>query len=1142
MKKKRNEEEDVQRANLPKIIRIMKLICLFMLVALVQVSASTYSQNTKLNLSGQNLSIEQVLGRIEDQSEFSFFYNAKEVDLSKTVTVNIKDQQIDQVLNDLLEGTGLTYTINNKLIVIHKQQSAESGKMAAQQRNVSGKVTDSTGAPLPGVSVVVKGTTSGTITDFDGNYQLSNLPADATLVFSFVGMKSQEISASSRTIIDIQMLEQTIGIEEVVAIGYGELPKRSVTTSMSTVDGTQFQEMPVGTVAEGLYGLMSGIRIQQSNGQPGTAPTIRIRGSGSITNSNDPLYVIDGFPTNDPTYFTNLSANEIENISVAKDAASAAIYGSRAGNGVIIVTTKKGIKNQRTKVNFDATIGISQPQRYIDVLNAHEFVEMVKEARYAYNMPYLALLDDPSQWKETNWQKEIFRNDALLQRYNLSMDGGSDKIRYNISANIQDQEGIVVNSFNQRIGLSGKVEADVSKHIIVGVNLSPTYSKMRRQDVSGGNTSVTSGGVADAITYPPIFAPYVENGDYFQIPQHAANTGFNTELSNPLSKLLEIDNDFTTFLSRNQVFIAIKPIEGLSINSNFNFATNSTKNEYYRSAFSPGSSRRGNKSTPNLAAIDAYRSSAFGYNWYWSTTANYSKTFKDIHTITALLGYDVSYFSDFSVRQDDRTDSNYPVAYDNTAIANVNGALLFNGSSTNTEYAFDALFSRLIYDYKGKYLASASIRQDRSSKFGPSNREGLFWSTSLAWNFSEESWVQENFGWLTVGKIRGSYGVTGNDQTGGNYVWMATLAKDDYYAFGQGTNVSRVTGYYPNGYSNPLLGWEKNTQFDIGLELGLFNRLSLTIDWYRRKSDAVLSASIPNLNGKSSSVMMNAGEVENKGVEVEIGAPIINKELKWKADFNISFNRNKLLSLATGQDYYGSVSGSIRNYVGRPLGDMYLYRCIGTFNTQEDVEKYAKYYTQSIGDIMYKDLDNSSTITSKDMEYVGNYQPKFNAGFSSEFSYKNFDVSFVLDGQYGGIIYWGYGYSGALNRYMENSIAYYGLNRWRSPQEPGNGYSQKAGTFNILGAINQSDRFLFSSDFLRIRNLSFGYKIPTNLVRKIGFENLRVSVNIQNLYTFCDYPGYSVESTSSTLPTAIGSDTGQYPSSRTMTFGIRAGF
>ena len=1125
---------------LKKNLLKMKLTFLCLLLGIAQLLASKgFSQSTvRLTLNLEDVRVEEVLLQIEEQSNLYFIYNREVVDVNRKVNVSYNNMELPQVLSNLFTGTGVEYEIRENHVIL----KSSSGQAVQQSIKVSGKVTDSSGSPLPGVTVVLKGTTQGTITGGDGNFSLTNVSRDAILVFSFVGMRTQEINIAGRTSIDVVLEEETIGIEEVVAIGYGELSKRSVTTSMSKVDGTQFQEMPVGTVAEGLYGLMSGIRIQQNDGQPGAAPSIRIRGAGSITNSNEPLYVIDGFPTNDNTYFTNLSANDIESISIAKDAASAAIYGSRAGNGVIIVTTKKGSKNEKPKINFDATIGVSQPQRYIDVLNASEFVEMVKEARDAYGMPYLAILDDPSQWKETNWQKVIFRDDALMQRYNLSIDGGSDKIRFNVSANFQDQEGIIVNSFDQRIGLAAKIEADLNRFITVGVNLSPTYSKKRVQDPSGGNTSVTKGGIADAITYPPIYAPYQENGDYFQIAQHASNSGFNTELSNPLSKLLEIDNDYTTFLTRNQAYVKIKPVAGLVINSNFNFGTNSAKNEYYRSAYSPGSSRQGNKSTPNLAAIDAYRSSLFGYNWYWSTTANYSHTFNEAHMITALVGYDVSYFSDYSVQQDDRTDSDYPVAYDNTSITNVNGALLYDGSSTNTEYTFDAFFSRLIYDYKGKYLASASIRRDRSSKFGPDNRSGLFWSTSLAWNLSEEPWMKEALDWLTVAKIRGSYGVTGNDQTGENYVWMATMAKDDYYVYGQGTEVDRVTGYYPDGYSNPRLGWEKNTQYDIGIELGLFKRFSFTMDWYRRKSDAVLSASIPNLNGKSSTVMMNAGEVENKGVEIEVGAPIINREFKWKADFNISFNRNKLLSLATGQDYYGSVSGSIRNYVGRPLGDIYLYTCIGTFNTQEDVDTHARYYTQSIGDIMYKDVDNSGSITSNDMEYAGNYQPKFNAGFSSEFSYKNLDLSFVLDGQYGGVIYWGYGYAGALNRYMENSIAYYGLNRWRSAEDPGNGYSQKAGTFNILGAINQSDRFLFSSDFLRIRNISLGYRVPGTFARKIGIQSLKVNLSVQNLYTFCDYPGYSVESTSSTSPTESGSDTGQYPSSRTMTLGIKIGF
>jgi hypothetical protein len=394
--------------------------------------------------------------------------------------------------------------------------------------------------------------------------------------------------------------------------------------------------------------------------------------------------------------------------------------------------------------------------------------------------------------------------------------------------------------------------------------------------------------------------------------------------------------------------------------------------------------------------------------------------------------------------------------------------------------------------------------------------------------------------WLSIAKMRASYGVTGNDQIGSNYVWTSSLSQG-YYIYGAGSASNRVTGYYPSGYSNLGLGWEKNTQFDLGVDIGLFNRISITMDYYKRVSDAVLSASIPNLNGKSGTVTMNAGEIQNKGIELAIDAPILNKKVRWTAGFNISFNRNKLLSLATGNDYYGSTNGMIRNYVGRPLGDMYCYVNIGTFNSAEEVANDAKLFTQSIGDLKFLDYKKDGVINSNDMVYQGNNMPKFNAGLTSQISYKNFNLSFVLDGQYGGLTYWGFGYASGLNRHMENAFAKYARNRWRSENETGDGISQKAGSSNVYGALVSQTRYLFKSDYLKIRNVTLSYKIPGKICSKIGVKNVELNVTGQNLYSFDEYPGYSVEAAGMGGATG-GSDGGNYPTVRTITFGANIDF
>lgn len=1005
---------------------------------------------------------------------------------------------------------------------------------AQDEQRITGMVMDVSDMPVIGAGVVVDGTTYGAVTSVDGTFVL-DVPSGSTLVVSCLGYQEQRVTVvPGQNVYNVVLSDDSTLLDETVVVGYGNLPKRSVTTAVSSMKTDNIENMPVGTLGESLYGQLPGLYVVQSSGQPGADVSLRIRGSGSLTASSDPLYVIDGFPTNDASLFSNLAAEDIENISILKDAASAAIYGSRAGNGVILVTTKKS-KNGKPVISMTVQGGIQQPQRYIDVLNAEEFALMVKDARAAQGMPELALLDDPSQWVVTDWQKDVFFRTAPYQRYNVAVRGSSDRVRYSISGQYQSQDGIVQNSFHRRLGAKSDLEIDVTDWMTVGLSIAPTYTRQRVQNTSGGNTTVTQGTVTEAVTYPPIFGPWMPDGDYFQIQQHTQGTDFNSELTNPLSKLLEINNDYEILKTLSRAFVRMTPLRGLVVNSEISVTTTSQKNEYYRSAYSPGSSRTGNKSTPNLAAIDAYRQSGFNYNWYWSTTATFTREFGN-HNLVAMAGYDVAYNSGYSVRQDDRTDASYPVAYGNNVITNVNGAYIWNGSSSFTEYAFDAVFARLNYDYAGRYVASASIRRDRSSKFGPDNRAGLFWSVSGAWNIAEESFMQ-NMDWLNVAKLRASYGVTGNDNIGNNYVWTSTLVSDQY-VFGQGTGIAAVTGYYPGGYSNRRLGWETNTQVDVGIDIGLFDRLSITLDWYNRISDVVLSASIPNLNGKSGSVTMNAGMVRNRGLEVQISSPVIdNEDFGWLSTFNISFNRNKLLSLATGNDYYGSANGMLRNYVGRPLGDIYLYVNDGVFIDEEDVANSPKYNNWGTpGDLKFKDVDGSGDITVDDMVYVGNNMPKFNAGWINTFRYRNWELSLVLDGQYGGLIYWGFGYSAGLNRHMENSFAIYARDRWRSPEQPGDGISQRAAGNVQLALMNQT-RYLFKSDYLKIRNLSVAYNVPSAICDKIGLDGLKLSLSGQNLFSFDEYPGYSVEAGGMGGATG-GSDSGNYPAVRTVTLGL----
>lgn len=1016
---------------------------------------------------------------------------------------------------------------------------------AHAQSVVTGSVKDGSGEPIIGATIMEKGTSNGGVTDLDGNFSIK-VGDHATLVVSYVGYERQEVPVAGKSTVNIVLTESDRTIDEVVVVGYGAIAKRSVSTAISTVKGDRIAGMPTSNVAQSLVGMSSGITLQQVNGEPGAAPAIRIRGAGSINSGNDPLYVIDGYPTTDSELFNSISPTDIDDIQILKDAASSAIYGSKAGNGVIIVTTKSG-RTGKSRVSFSTQIGVNQVQRYVDVLGSKDYLDMIIEARTNNgtigNFPGLLKLRESGDYANTDWQDEIFRN-ALNYRANANVTGGNENVTYHFSVNYQNEDGILLNSYYRKVNVKGGFDARLNKYVKIGVGFSPTYTKKRAQQPAGGGTEDVTGVIAEALSYPPILPVWQPNGDYTQIAQHYTHYGLNNQLRNPVANLLENSDDSWSIRTLTNAYIEIKPLKSLTVRSSVDLSTNSTKLDYYQSACLLGANETGNKSTPNLSAIDAYRASGFGYNTYWSTTATYDRMFGEKHHLNAVLGYDFEYNSDFSVRQDDRTDADNPVAYKNTSITNVMGANLWTGSSRNTKYAFDALFGRVIYDYDSKYVVSGSLRRDRSSKFGPDNRSGLFYSGSLAWNITEEPWMKR-LSWLTIAKVRTSYGVTGNDQIGTNYAWISTINTNHNVVFG---NVS-FPAYYPNGYSNRELGWEKNKQVDLGIDLAFFNRINLTVDMYRRTSDIVMPANIPDFNGIAGSVYMNSGEVENKGIEVQLNAKVLQGTFNWETTFNWSLNKNKILSLANNQKQLANGKAGtkwadvIRNYVGRPMGDMYMLKVIGTFNTEADLQKYAKKGAEALGDLIFEDVNGDKVIDTNDYQCVGNYQPDFTYGWTNKLGYKNFDLAVTIDGQVGGKVIYAAARAFTLNRYDDNVLAESGLNRWRSAEQPGNGFSHKAGTNNLGANISPSTRYLYNADFLRIRNIALGYTMPRKLCSKIGVESVRFSMNVQNLWTFDSYPGYSVEANyKGNSATNNGVDFGGYPISRVITFGVNLNF
>jgi TonB-linked SusC/RagA family outer membrane protein len=724
-------------------------------------------------------------------------------------------------------------------------------------------------------------------------------------------------------------------LDEIIVVGYGTQVKRNVSTSISSVSASKLGNIATATdPAKAMVGQIAGVRLQQASGAPGENSAIRVRGSGSITSGNNPLYVIDGFPTSDGNLFSSILPSDIESIDVLKDAASAAIYGSRAGNGVIIVTTKKG-KQGKTQFTADVAVGFEQVAKRYDLLKADDFVDMVKEALTHNNKAIPDFLNNKSRWAETDWQDVIFRT-APFYKYQITATGGNEKSRFSISGGYVDQQGVLINSFMKRYNFRVNFDANLTPKLKIGASILPSYSIYRDQNPMGPNTSSDVNGIiAEALSMPPVLPVYQPNGDHFIIFQDDEfKSMFNGTLSNPLNKL-EANKDYRKIFRQSaNVFLDYEPLKGLLLNTTFNAGiTSGIRDMYISGIMAKRGNLTGNISTPDLSAINARRDSYRNINWYWSNTATYHFLLQD-HDFTFLLGYDISMQNDFGVNLTPRTDKDNPVAFDNFIVENIQGAILNQGSSYFNEYAFDAFFGRINYNYKGKYLFSTSLRRDRSSKFGPQNRSGIFPSISGAWNVSDESFL-ESLNWLSLLKIRASYGVTGNDQLAGYYSWISTMSKE-YYVFGHGSD-NRVVGYRPSGFSNEKLGWEKNKQVDVGVDFSFFNnRVGLMVDLYKRNSNTILNASVPIINGKSGTIIQNVGNIENKGLEVTFNSVNLEGPLTWKSDFNISFNRNKILELGMNQTQLrNNTAGTfwndvVRNYVGRPMSDLYMYKVIGT--------------------------------------------------------------------------------------------------------------------------------------------------------------------------------------------------------------------
>jgi TonB-linked SusC/RagA family outer membrane protein len=1146
------------------LVTIMRLT-LYQFMCAVFFSAMTYAHHTpaqellnrNLTLTMSDVTLEKVLSRVEHHAKVRFAYSRDVVRLAETVSVTAKNEALSSVLDRLLAPLGIQYQVLNGQILLSKVkketsfiQPGEKALLDTQQSTdirVRGTVTGSeTNEPLPGVSVVVKGTSSGTTTDIDGKYELSVAGESAVLVFSFVGYTPQEIALGNRNQLDVKLVADIKALNEVVVVGYGTQKRGDITGAVASVSAKDLNGLPTPSLDGALTAKMPGVYVAQTTGTPGGGLTVRVRGTGSIGAGNEPLYVIDGFPvtasysqTSNP--LNSLNPNDIESIEILKDASSTAIYGSRGSNGVVIVTTKSG-KSGKMRVDVDTYTGFQKVTKYLDMMNASEFAQYIVDSRNnawvdaggkpedpnsARSAIYqiLPALQNPSALGEgTDWQREIFRQ-APTHNVQLTLSGGNDKIKYMTSGGYFKQNGIVLNSDFQRYTFRVNLEAQASKRFKIGLNLTPAYTISNPTNSEGH----WSGGgiVLSALTIAPHLPVYKEDGTY--------STGLDlgngfSSIENPVKLAKERINRQSELRLLGTVFGEFKILDNLTYKLLLGTDLESSR----QNTFSPSIVGRDGAVPPVIPS--GSNNTASSYNWLIEHTLNFNKSWGK-HHFDALGGFTAQ-----KVRSDmsSISSTNFP----NDLVETLNAGIVSSASTTAEEWSLLSFLARANYNYDSRYLLTATIRRDGSSRFGPNNKWGVFPSVSAGWRISEEAFMKE----VTVInelKLRASYGHTGNNFIG-NYDHVGLLAKRNYVFAG-----SVVNGLGPNRISNASLSWEKNKQSDIGLELGIFqNRIFLVADYYKKiTSDLLLNVPTPSITGYTTA-RQNIGKIENKGWEFGLTTQNLNKKLKWSTDFNISFNRNKVLALGpSGEPLYGNyqVTSSHVTQIGKPMGNFYGYQVQGIFQTQDEVNSSPAFADSKPGHFRFQDVNGDGKLSSDDRTILGNPQPDFIYGLTNTLSFKGIDLTVLLQGVQGNEILnlgrrFYANYAGTANGIREMN------NSWKSAQDPGDGKTPRVNRdLNKYASSNASANIssvhVEDGSFLRIRNIALGYNLPGALLEKVRMRTMRVYVNLQNPVTWTKYTGYNPEvSVQGASPLEPGVDYGGYPIAKVYTVGLNIGF
>jgi TonB-linked SusC/RagA family outer membrane protein len=983
--------------------------------------------------------------------------------------------------------------------------------LSVQAQQVGGTVTDaSSGETLPGVNVLVEGTTTGTSTNADGRYELNVPSLQDTLIFTYIGYQRAEVSISGQGNLNVQLQPEAIMGEEMVVVGYGTQKKSDLTGSISSVSSEDINTYPTQGMTDAIQGKISGVQIQSVNGgEPGTGYRIRIRGGTSINAGSNPLYVVDGFPGSTPP-----PSEDIESIEVLKDASATAIYGARGANGVVLITTKKGHEGD-TQIDLKLSNSFQQTTKRLDLLNASEFGSLMNDMHLNGggaddDLPYP---NASSLGKGTDWQDQVFR-DGYLQNYQLSISGGSDNVNYYVSGNFYDQKGVIINSDFKRMNILSNLDIQASESFKFGGKLYFARSEKNGTRTQAGSSGASGAGViSGALKFEPTQGIYNEN-DEFSI------SGIGDPHDNPYAVATQRESDNVSDRFEGNLFGEYTIANDLMLRVTAGANINNSRH----GSFLP-TTLVGGRNTGGTGRINAGKSTNFVNENY----LNYEHTFADVHTINFSGGFSYQYY-----RSEGWQASNQEFISDSFSFWNLGGGSNFQSPSSNlSKWTLASWYGRLNYNFDDKYLLTFTGRYDGSSRFGKNNKWAFFPSGAIGWNISNEPFLEDS-DLLSNLKLRASYGITGNTEIG-TYRSLARFSPVFSTVGGQPVNAIR-----PTDVANNNLTWESTTQYDVGLDIGLLNdRFDITADYYYKKTEDLLyNVPLPEYSGYGSS-LQNIGSIENKGVEFSLSSQnITTDKFSWSTRLNISFNRNKILDLAGGDVKYSEAPGHMISTEsqllreGEPVGSFYGWIFDGLYQEGDD---FTAEPNKQPGDVKFKDINGDGTVNNSDQTIIGDPHPDYIWGFTNNVSYQNFDLSIFLQASAGNEmlnftrmeLLW---MSGKSNQLAEAT------NRWTPTNTDTNIPRASSGRSAIV-----SSQWVEDGSYVRVKNISLGYNVPPSILKNI-VRSARVYVSGQNLFTFTNFSGYDPEVSYRNSNRNSGLNYATYPNIRSFTLGLNIGF